>query len=122
MPLPMHMHMNIYCRACTPRHRYVVKDLLGHGTFGQVFKCVPTEGGEGVAVKVIKNQAAYYHQARVEIGVLQFLNTRADPRDEHHIVRLKVRHWVWSIQTHALIHAHASIHVCRPAACSATLY
>jgi dual specificity protein kinase YAK1 len=42
-----------------------------------------------VAVKVIKNQAAYYHQARVEIGVLQFLNTRGDPTDESHIVRLK---------------------------------
>lgn len=40
--------------------------------------------------QVVKNQAAYYHQARVEIGVLQFLNTRADPGDAHHIVRLKV--------------------------------
>ena len=42
-------------------------------------------------LQVVKNQAAYYHQARVEIGVLQFLNTRADPGDRHHIVRLKVR-------------------------------
>jgi hypothetical protein len=41
--------------------------------------------------QVVKNQPAYYHQARVEIGVLQFLNTRADPGDRHHIVRLKVR-------------------------------
>lgn len=41
-------------------------------------------------MQVVKNQAAYYHQARVEIGVLQFLNTRADPGDRHHIVRLKV--------------------------------
>lgn len=41
-------------------------------------------------MQVVKNQAAYYHQARVEIGVLQYLNTRADPGDQHHIVRLKV--------------------------------
>ena len=68
----------------------MVRDLLGHGTFGQVFKCECLESGEMVAVKVIKNQAAYYHQARVEIGVLQLLNTRADPDDEHHIVRMKV--------------------------------
>lgn len=27
-------------------------------------------------------------QARVEIGLLQLLNTRCDPRDEHHIVRM----------------------------------
>ena len=50
--------------------------------------------------QVVKNQAAYYHQARVEIGVLQFLNTKADPGDRHHIVRLKVgggRLW-WAIE------------------------
>jgi len=73
--------------------------MLGQGTFGQVFKCTaqddinetnnsPSPSGT-VAVKVIKNQAAYYHQARVEIGILQFLNTRGDPSDESHIVRLK---------------------------------
>lgn len=70
--------------------RYVVKDLLGQGTFGQVFRCVEQDSGALVAVKVIKNQPAYYHQARVEVGVLQYLNTRADPGDKHHIVRMKV--------------------------------
>jgi dual specificity protein kinase YAK1 len=63
--------------------------MLGQGTFGQVFKCRVQGTNEVVAVKVIKNQAAYYHQARVEIGILQFLNTRADPMDSCHIVRLK---------------------------------
>ena len=67
---------------------YTVQDLLGHGTFGQVFKCKRRDTNEDVAIKVIKNQPAYYHQARVEIGVLQFLNTRADPNDHHCIVRL----------------------------------
>jgi hypothetical protein len=38
--------------------------------------------------QVIKNQPAYYHQARVEIGLLQFLNARCDPHDTHHIVRM----------------------------------
>lgn len=27
-------------------------------------------------------------QARVEIGLLQLLNSRCDPQDEHHIVRM----------------------------------
>ena len=48
--------------------RYVVKDLLGQGTFGQVVKCVREDTGEAVAVKVIKNQPAYYHQAREAEG------------------------------------------------------
>jgi hypothetical protein len=38
--------------------------------------------------QVIKNQPAYYHQARVEVGILQLLNGRCDPGDCHHIVRL----------------------------------
>jgi dual specificity protein kinase YAK1 len=28
-------------------------------------------------------------QARVEVGVLQFLNTRGDPENRHHIVRMR---------------------------------
>lgn len=40
------------------------------------------------STQVIKNQPAYYHQARVEIGILQLLNTRCDAADEHHIVRM----------------------------------
>lgn len=38
--------------------------------------------------QVIKNQNAYYQQARVEVGILQLLNGRLDPHNEHHIVRL----------------------------------
>lgn len=69
--------------------RYIVQEMLGQGTFGQVFKCSRSENQHHkVAIKVIKNQAAYYHQARVEIGILQFLNTRADPHDKSNIVRL----------------------------------
>lgn len=41
-----------------------------------------------VAVKVIKNQPAYYHQARVEIGILSLLNQVCDTDDQHHIVRM----------------------------------
>lgn len=69
--------------------RYVALNNLGRGTFGQVFECAIEGSGERVAIKIIKNQAAYYHQARVEIGILQLLNTNADPYDKRHIVRLK---------------------------------
>jgi dual specificity protein kinase YAK1 len=69
--------------------RYRVLENLGSGTFGQVFECEVEGSSDKVAIKVIKNQAAYYHQARVEIGILQLLNTQADPYGEYHIVRLK---------------------------------
>lgn len=70
------------------RSRYQVLSLLGSGTFGQVVKCCHLESGELVAIKVIKSHAAYHHQARVEMGILNLLNTRADPDDKAHIVRL----------------------------------
>jgi hypothetical protein len=38
--------------------------------------------------QVIKSQTAYYQQARVEVGILQLLNSRCDPDDVHHIVRM----------------------------------
>ncbi len=50
--------------------RYVVKELVGQGTFGQVARCYTIETNTNVAVKIIKNQLAYYSQAKVEIGIL----------------------------------------------------
>ncbi|KAG0600413.1 hypothetical protein M758_11G031900 [Ceratodon purpureus] len=67
--------------------RYVVKDLVGSGTFGQVAKCFTEETNEYVAVKVIKNLPAYTTQARFEIGILHMLNKEYDPDDKYHIVR-----------------------------------
>jgi len=66
--------------------RYVVKDLVGCGAFGQVAKCLILETNEYVAVKIIKNQRAYSMQASVEVGILHLLNT-TDRRNKHHVVR-----------------------------------
>ncbi|KAK9050047.1 hypothetical protein SSX86_030984 [Deinandra increscens subsp. villosa] len=68
--------------------RYLVKDMLGQGTFGQVAKCWVAELHRFVAVKIIKNQPAYYQQALVEVSILRTLNKKFDPEDKHHIVRI----------------------------------
>lgn len=68
--------------------RYIVKDILGQGTFGQVAKCWVSELNGFVAVKIIKNQPAYYQQALVEVSILTTLNKKFDPEDKHHIVRI----------------------------------
>ncbi|XP_015577762.2 dual specificity protein kinase YAK1 homolog isoform X1 [Ricinus communis] len=70
------------------QRRYIVKDVLGHGTFGQVAKCWVAETNSFVAVKIIKNQPAYYQQALVEVSILTTLNKKYDPEDKHHIVRI----------------------------------
>ncbi|KAL1536544.1 dual specificity protein kinase yak1 [Salvia divinorum] len=68
--------------------RYVVKDVLGQGTFGQVAKCWVAEMNSFVAVKIIKNLPAFYQQALVEVSILTTLNKKFDPEDKHHIVRI----------------------------------
>ena len=72
-----------------PRSRqYVVLDLLGQGTFGQVFRCQDRQTKQFVAIKVIKNHPSFYRQATVEVQVLQMLNKDYDPEDHRHIVRI----------------------------------
>ncbi|XP_062220028.1 dual specificity protein kinase YAK1 homolog isoform X2 [Phragmites australis] len=68
--------------------RYVVQEMLGQGTFGQVAKCWDAETNNYVAVKVIKNQPAFYQQAIMEVSLLSVLNEKFDPDDQHHIVRM----------------------------------
>lgn len=69
--------------------KYVILDLLGQGTFGQVVKCQNVGTRELVAVKVIKNQAAFFNQSMMEVTVLEMLNQRYDREDKHHIVRMR---------------------------------
>lgn len=70
-------------------HKYVILDLLGQGTFGQVVKCQRLGTRELVAVKVIKNQTAFFNQSMMEVTVLEMLNQRYDKDDRHHIVRMR---------------------------------
>ena len=69
--------------------RYLILDVLGQGTFGQVVKCQNLKTQEVVAVKVVKNKTAYFNQSMMEVSVLDLLNGRMDRNDDHHILRLK---------------------------------
>ncbi|KAE8077557.1 hypothetical protein FH972_016112 [Carpinus fangiana] len=82
------LHVNFVLINSETQQRYIVKDVLGHGTFGQVAKCWVAETNSSVAVKIIKNHPAYYQQALVEVSILTMLNKKYDPEDKHHIVRI----------------------------------
>lgn len=68
--------------------KYLVLDILGQGTFGQVVKCQNVLNKEIVAVKVVKSRAEYLNQSITEAKILELLNTKVDPLNEHHILRL----------------------------------
>ncbi|CAN6635461.1 dual specificity protein kinase Yak1p [Trichomonascus vanleenenianus] len=71
------------------QRRYLVLDVLGQGTFGQVVKCQNMMTKEVVAVKVIKNKPAYLNQSMMEVSILEHLNNHVDKTDEHNLLRLK---------------------------------
>lgn len=69
-------------------HAYEILERLGHGTFGQVLKIHHSTSNSHVALKIIKNKPAYFHQALVEVRILQMLNQEFDPDDDKRIVRM----------------------------------
>ncbi|KAI9361470.1 kinase-like domain-containing protein [Pilaira anomala] len=73
----------------TEGHKYLILDVLGSGTFGQVVKCRNTKTQEIVAVKVVKNKLAYFKQSMMEVAILEMLNQRYDEHDKHHLLRLR---------------------------------
>ncbi|KAI4291330.1 dual specificity protein kinase YAK1 [Pancytospora philotis] len=50
--------------------QYMIVELLGVGTFGQVFRCVSNEGNE-VAIKVVKGANKYYQYEMNEVRILK---------------------------------------------------
>lgn len=60
------------------RNRYLILDVLGQGTFGQVVKCQNLKTQEVVAVKVIKNKTAYFNQSMMEVSVLDLVGFYLD--------------------------------------------
>lgn len=56
--------------------RYLILDILGQGTFGQVVKCQNMKTHEIVAVKVVKNKPAYFNQSMMEVTILELVRLR----------------------------------------------
>lgn len=56
--------------------RYLILDVLGQGTFGQVVKCQNMKTHEIVAVKVVKNKPAYFNQSMMEVTILELVSSR----------------------------------------------
>ena len=62
------IRVNIYAEP-----RYLILDVLGQGTFGQVVKCQNMKTHDVVAVKVVKNKPAYFNQSMMEVTILDMV-------------------------------------------------
>lgn len=67
--------------------RYEIMSTLGEGTFGKVVKVRDHDSDSYVAMKIIKNIHKYREAAKLEINVLQKLNSK-DPAGKHLCVRM----------------------------------
>ncbi|CAD5219653.1 unnamed protein product [Bursaphelenchus xylophilus] len=56
-------------------YRYRVDKNIGKGSFGQVVKCYDMLEDDNVALKIIKNKKPFHDQARIEIRLLELLNS-----------------------------------------------
>ncbi|CAH8468602.1 unnamed protein product [Schistosoma intercalatum] len=54
--------------------QYLINNLIGKGSFGQVMKAHDCISNEDVAIKIIKNKRAFTNQAQVEIRLLREMN------------------------------------------------
>lgn len=60
-------------------YRYEFVDVLGEGSFGQVFKCIDHKYNKTpTALKIVKNNDKYSTQAKIEIKILTFIKNK-DP-------------------------------------------
>ena len=64
--------------------RYIIKERIGKGSFGQVVRAVDSKTNKDVAIKIIKSKKPFLLQAKTEIELLTHLVER-DPDDEHNI-------------------------------------
>lgn len=71
--------------------RYEIKALLGKGSFGQVAEAYDRVTKEQIAIKIIKNKTAFRNQAKIEINLLEEMNSQ-DADDSYHVVRM-LRHF-----------------------------
>lgn len=65
--------------------RYVVKSILGKGSYGQVVQARDQFSSLDIAIKVIKNKPAFHQQAQTELRLLKMI-TSMDVDDNHNIV------------------------------------
>ncbi|PVU92871.1 hypothetical protein BB561_003572 [Smittium simulii] len=67
-------------------YRYEAVEILGKGSFGQVFRAIDHKTNEIVAIKIIRNRKRFHNQAQIEVALLMHLR-KCDAEDKHHILK-----------------------------------
>ncbi|KAL7714431.1 Serine/threonine protein kinase ppk15 [Entamoeba marina] len=69
--------------------KYKILGSLGHGSFGQVYKCLDIINNVEVAVKILRNKEPYFKQGLIELSAVELLNKYFDPSPNSAIIKMK---------------------------------
>ena len=69
-------------------YRYEILKVLGKGSFGQVLKVYDHKTGEFAALKIIRNDKRFLHQAKREVKILEHL-LREDASNTANVIHIK---------------------------------
>lgn len=67
--------------------RYEILELLGKGSFGQAIKCIDHKTKQEIALKIIKSNKKFQHQATVEVKILKYIRDH-DIKDSTNCIKM----------------------------------
>ena len=67
-------------------YRFEIRAVFGKGAFGQVLRCYDHKTKTQVALKLVINTEQMHEQGKIEVMILQYLNSK-DPESQQSIVR-----------------------------------
>ena len=67
-------------------YRYELLCNLGKGSYGEAIKCYDHKTNEYVCIKIIKSHSKFYHQAIIEVNILEYISSH-DTNSETNCVR-----------------------------------
>lgn len=65
-----------------------IKEVLGKGTFGKVFKCRDTKYNDTVALKVIRKIERYIDSAKIEASILKNIFNQQEKHQKNYCVKM----------------------------------
>ncbi|XP_048520497.1 dual specificity tyrosine-phosphorylation-regulated kinase 4 isoform X2 [Dendroctonus ponderosae] len=68
-------------------YRYEILEVIGKGSFGQVIRALDHMTHKYVAIKIIRNKRRFYHQALVEVRILDHLRKK-DKNSGHNVIHM----------------------------------
>jgi serine/threonine protein kinase len=66
----------------------IIKEEVGKGTFGKVFKCKDTKHNDNVALKMVRSVKRYIKSAKIEAEILDYVYKKQKEYNKNFCVKM----------------------------------